>query len=125
MTPYTISAIKAQPLKHIELGKTLMNKGLYNEAFDHFKKSIESNADCAIDILIYLYKQDGHKHSPVNIQLVCAKIYIEINQHQEAFDMFNEILEDNPNHEATYEALAKLMVKKQLRTKIKHQNAIV
>ena len=48
-------------LRHIELGKTLVNKDLFFEAFDHFKKSIESNPDCAIDILTYLYKKQLHK----------------------------------------------------------------
>ncbi|MBL6723241.1 MAG: hypothetical protein ISQ13_04425 [Candidatus Margulisbacteria bacterium] len=119
MTPYAIAPKKAQPLKHIELGKTLVSKGLYNDAFDHFKKSIEANTDCAIDILIYLYKQESNKHHPIDIQLISAKVYIQINAYQEAFDIFNDILEEFPDNEATYEALAKLMVKKPLRSKIK------
>ena len=44
-------------LRHIELGKTLVKKKLYFEAFDHFKKSILESQDYAIDILIFLYKR--------------------------------------------------------------------
>ena len=107
-------------LRHIELGKTLVNKDLFFEAFDHFKKSIESNPDCAIDILTYLYKKQLHKKTHINIELIIAKIYIEMNLFNEAFDVFEETLEENPHHETTYETLAKLITRKQLTSKIKH-----
>lgn len=126
MNTTTTYSVKAKRLKHIELGKTLINKELYHDAFDHFKKSIAINPDVAIDILTYLYKEECHKKDPVDIQLITAKIYIEINVYHEAFEAFKEILDDTPNHEPTYEALGKLMVKKALRGKIKQcfENAI-
>ena len=83
------------------------------------KKSIDTNPDYAIDILTYLYKKQLHKKTHINIELIIAKIYIEMNLLNEAFDVFEELLEEHPNHEATYDALAKLITKKQLTSKIK------
>ena len=60
-----------------------------------------------------------HKKTHINIELIIAKIYIEMNLLNEAFDVFEELLEEHPNHEATYDALAKLITKKQLTSKNK------
>ena len=90
MSTQTMKHKLPKELRHIELGKTLVNKDLYFEAFDHFKKSIETNPEYAIDILTYLYKQQLHKKTHINIQLINAKIYIEMKLHTEAFDVFEE-----------------------------------
>ena len=54
MSKQTMKYKLPKELRHIELGKTLVNKDLYFEAFDHFKQSIDTKPDCAIDILTYL-----------------------------------------------------------------------
>ena len=106
-------------VRHIELGKHQLKKALHFEAFDHFKKSIHMNPECAIDILTYLYKNQFNQDSDPDIELIIAKIYIEINMQNEAFEVIEEALMNNPKHEATYEALAKLITKKQFTNRIK------
>ena len=119
MTNENYKTIVSNHLHHVELGKKLIDKELHFEAFDHFKKCIAGNHDAAYDILTYLYKLQCHKNTHINIQLIIAKIYIEINMTIEAFDAFEEAIEQNPKHEPTYDALSKLVTKKQLRGKIK------
>ena len=117
MTPISNNA--PTDVRHIELGKTLIKKALHFEAFDHFKKSIHMNPECAIDILTYLYKNQFNQDSDPDIELIIAKIYIEINMQNEAFEVIEEALMNNPKHEATYEALAKLITKNNSQNRIK------
>ena len=39
MTKQSMKYKLPKELRHVELGKTLVNKDLYFEAFDHFKKA--------------------------------------------------------------------------------------
>ncbi|MEK9727361.1 MAG: hypothetical protein VW397_04555 [Candidatus Margulisiibacteriota bacterium] len=113
-------------LKHIELGKTLIKKHLFFEAFDHFKNSIEIHQNFGIEILIFLYKTPiDDKNTPLR-NLIIAKVYFELQLWNEGFDVLEENIEDYPQHEQTYDTLAKLISKKQLRNKIKlcFENAI-
>jgi tetratricopeptide (TPR) repeat protein len=106
-------------LRHIELGKTLVKKKLYFEAFDHFKKSILESQDYAIDILIYLYKRQLHPPYVPELSIIIAKTYMEMNMHTEAFDTFEDTLERHPKNELIYDELSKLITKKTLLPKIK------
>ena len=56
MSTKTLKYKLPKELKHIELGKTLIKKNLFFEAFDHFKSSININKNYGIEILTFLYK---------------------------------------------------------------------
>ena len=99
----------SKELRHLELGKTLLKKPCFFEAFDHFKSSIQHKHDCGIDILIFLYKTNTKKS--LEQQLLIAKIYLELGLPEEAFASFEDILEEKIDHEPTYETLAKLISK--------------
>ena len=63
-----------QELKHIDLAKTLIDKNLYQEAFDHYKISINQNKECSFDILSFLYKKHIQKTDmQVNISILISK----------------------------------------------------
>ena len=55
-------------------------------------ESIHMNPECAIDILTYLYKNQFNQDSDPDIELIIAKIYIEINMQNEAFEVIEEAL---------------------------------
>jgi tetratricopeptide (TPR) repeat protein len=106
-------------LRHIELGKTLVKKKLYFEAFDHFKKSILESQDYAIDILIYLFKRQIQHANNSELNIVIAKIYIEMDMYTEALDTFDDMLEETPTNELIYDELSKLISKRTLTSRIK------
>ena len=56
MSSKVINFTLSKELKHTELGKTLVKKQLFSEAFDHFKTAIKENKNQGIEILIFLYK---------------------------------------------------------------------
>ena len=126
MSSKVINFTLSKELKHTELGKTLVKKQLFSEAFDHFKTAIKENKNQGIEILIFLYKiKTKDDIAPLKL-LTIAKVYLELHFAQEAFDVIEELLEEWPTNEATYDLLAKLATKKQLTKKVKliFENAI-
>ena len=107
----------SKSVRHIELAKTLIGKALYNEAYDHYKKTIEDDQKFAYDILTFLYKKNINNDS--ELYILIAKIYFLINMPHEGFDCLEEALELTPKNETIYDEFAKLISKKNLVNKIK------
>ena len=119
MTTTTMKFKLPKGLRHIELGKTLINKELYFEALDHFKKSIEENYEYGFDILIYLYKKQTQHEKYANLTIIISKIYLELSLFSNAINTLEEALETDSENELIYEELTKLITKKQLVPRIK------
>jgi tetratricopeptide (TPR) repeat protein len=117
MTPATLPL--PNEWRHIELGKTLVKKGLFFEAFDHFKSGIQTNPDCGIEILIFLYKSSDTCEWVAMRHLTIAKIYVVLELWSEAYDVLVDNLDTDVMHEPTYDFLAKLASKTPLASKIK------
>lgn len=104
-------------IRHFELGKQLVEKSFYREAYDHFNQCIRENEGNAFDILTFLYKRKTKQSIDINIMI--AKIYMSIHMMNEGFDCLEESLKHNLSNEQLYDELAKLLTETQLRQKIK------
>ncbi len=113
-------------LRHVELGKTLIKKELYFEAFDHFKKSLLENYEYGFDILIFLYKKQTQNPKFSSLTIIISKVYLEMSLYNDAINTLEEGLETDPKNELIYEELSKLITKKHLipRIKLCLENAI-
>jgi tetratricopeptide (TPR) repeat protein len=103
----------------LDAGISLVQKSLYSDAFDYFKRILKQYPDSGIDILIHLYNYTPPPKHEQALQLLIAKIYLEMQLFTQAFETIDDILSSAIDHEPTYDTLATLASKKGLISKIK------